>query len=58
MQTKSFEAAVEAFKRGETQLDVERKLRALGFQSFDAECVAGRAAAKAEVELALETKSE
>jgi len=56
MQTKSFEAAVEAFKRGETQLAVERKLRALGFQSWDAMTVAGRAQEKAAAELAEEAK--
>jgi hypothetical protein len=52
MQTKSFDAAVEAFRRGETQFDVEKKLRALGFQSWDAMVVAGRAKAKADAELA------
>jgi hypothetical protein len=54
LQTKAFDAAVEAFRRGETQLEVEKKLRALGFQSWDASVVAGRAIAKA---LAEETQN-
>jgi hypothetical protein len=54
MQTKSFDAAIEAFRRGETQFDVEKKLRALGFQSWDAMVVAGRAKQAADSELAEE----
>ena len=58
LQTRAFDAAVDAFKRGETTLSVEQKLRSLGFQSWDAMTVAGRAQEKAAAELALETKPE
>jgi hypothetical protein len=57
MQIKSFDAATEAFRQGETQFEVENKLRALGFQSWDAMVVAGRAKAKADAE-AQDTASE
>jgi hypothetical protein len=55
LQTKAFEASIDAFKRGESQLNVESKLRELGFHSHDAEVVAGRAKAKADAELAEES---
>lgn len=47
LQDQAFVAAVEAFRRGETRLEVERKLREVGFHSWDAGLVAGRAQAKA-----------
>ncbi len=51
-------AAIEAFRRGETSLEVEKKLRALGFHSWDAGCLAAVCAEKAAKELAVETASD
>jgi len=48
LQTEAFSAAVGAFERGETRLEVEHKLREVGFHSWDAQVVAGRTKAKAD----------
>lgn len=48
LQDKAFQAAVEAFERGETALEVEAKLRELGFHPYDAQTLAGRAQQKAQ----------
>lgn len=48
LQEQAFDASVEAFKRGETRIEVEAKLRKLDFHPYDAEQVAGRAQQKAQ----------
>jgi len=57
LQTQAFDASVDAFRRGESQLEVERKLRALGFSPWDSEQVSARAKAKADAEMAPEQKA-
>jgi hypothetical protein len=47
LQTQAFEAAMAAFQRGESHFQVSKKLRELGFQSWDADTLAWRAQAKA-----------
>ncbi|HSY32531.1 MAG TPA: hypothetical protein VLA42_11105 [Verrucomicrobiae bacterium] len=54
MQTESFQACVDFFKRGGSYLDAVRKLIELKFSPFDAECVASRAQVKADAEMAEE----
>lgn len=48
LQEQAFDASVEAFRRGETRIEVEAKLRKLGFHSWDAMTLAGRAQQKAQ----------
>jgi hypothetical protein len=50
LQNRAFDEAIDAFKRGESSLDVEKKLRALGFHSWDAMVVSSRAKAKVDAE--------
>src|SRR6266478_2671527 len=47
MQTKSFEAAVEAARRGESHFQISKKLIQLRFHPYDADLIAARAMGKA-----------
>jgi hypothetical protein len=48
LQNRAFDEAVDSFQKGDSQLEIERRLRALGFSPWDSQVVAGRAKAKAD----------
>jgi hypothetical protein len=56
LQDAAFQASVDAFKRGEAQLVVQRKLHELGFSPWNSGVIAERAKAKADAELAEEAQ--
>jgi hypothetical protein len=47
LQNRAFDEAIDAFKKGDSQLEVERRLRALGFSPWDCQQVSARAKVKA-----------
>ena len=56
MQTQSFDAAVEAARRGESHFEISKKLIKLGFHPYDSDTIAARALQKVEQEQEAETK--
>jgi hypothetical protein len=55
LQNQAFDAAIDAFERGESHFEVSKQLKTLGFSPWDSDVIAWRAKARVDAE---QTKSE